>query len=76
MATERFSLPEMAFLRNELRQGCLDSHQAAELLQAFLMGRGYGVSPQVARDAAGRVGNARCSLESLRKEMESLALVI
>lgn len=76
MVSGRFSLPEIAFLRHELLHKCLDSHQAAELLQAFLTGRGYGVSPQAARDAAGRVGNARCSLESLQKEMESLALAI
>jgi hypothetical protein len=76
MGPERFSLPEMAFLRHELLQKCLDSRQAAELLQVFLMGRGYGVSPQVARDAAGRVGNVRCSVESLQKELESLALLI
>jgi len=76
MMAERFSLPEMAALRNELLQGGLDSHQAAELLQVFLMGRGYGVSPQAARDAAGRVGGAGCSIESLQKELESLALVM
>jgi hypothetical protein len=75
MMAERFSIPEMAALRNELLQG-LDSHQAAELLQVFLMGRGYGVSPQAARDAASRVGGAGCSLESLQKELEHLALVM
>ena len=76
MMAQRFSLPEMAFLRNELRQGAMDSLQAAELLQVFLMGRGYGVSPQAARDAASRVGGTRCSIESLHKELESLALVM
>ena len=54
---------------------CLDSHQAAELLQAFLTGRGYGVSPQAARDAAGRVGNARASSSS-QKENGGSALAI
>ena len=74
MMAERFNLREMAALRYELRQGGMDSRQAAELLQVFLMGRGYGVSPQAARDAASRVGGARCSIESLHKELESLAL--
>ncbi len=54
---ERFSSTELTALRNDLLQGGLvDSHEAAELLQVFLMGRGYGVSPQAALDAdwAGR----------------------
>ena len=52
---ERFSVNELTALRNDLLQGGLiDSREAAELLQVFLMGRGYGVSPQAAFDAAGR----------------------
>ncbi len=74
MMAERFNLREMAALRYELRQGGMDSRQAAELLQVFLMGRGYGVSPQAARDAASRVSGTRCSIELLHKELESLAL--
>ena len=36
---------ELAALRNDLMQGgMIDSRDAAELLQVFLMGRGYGVS--------------------------------
>jgi hypothetical protein len=76
VVTKRFSLLEMLFLRQELLQKCLDSRQAAEVLQVFLMGHGYGVSPQGAREAAGRVGGRGCSLESLQKELESLALAI
>ena len=53
---ERFTTTELASLRSDLLQsGMLDSREAAELLQVFLMGRGYGVSPQAAMDAAGRV---------------------
>ena len=49
---ERFSSTELTALRNDLLQGGLiDSREAAELLQVFLMGRGYGVSPQAAMDA-------------------------
>ena len=47
---ERFSSTELTALRNDLLQGgMIDSRNAAELLQVFLMGRGYGVSPQAAR---------------------------
>ena len=38
---ERFTVMELAALRNDLLQGgMIDSRDAAELLQVFLMGRG------------------------------------
>ncbi len=73
---EKFSSPELAALRSELLHSNLDSRQAAELFQMFLMGRGYGVSPQAAWDAATRVGGAGCSLESLQQELEKIAMVM
>ena len=74
---ERFTSVELASLRSDLLQGgMIDSREAAELLQVFLMGRGYGVSPQAALDAAGRVEMAGCSLPVLRHELENLALVM
>lgn len=77
MFKERFSVPELTALRNDLIQGGLiDSREAAELLQVFLMGRGYGVSPEAAFDAASRVEMAGCSLPVLQHELEGLALVM
>jgi hypothetical protein len=74
---DRFSVMELAALRNDLMQGgMLDSRDAAELLQVFLMGRGYGVSPEAALDAAGRVEISGCSLPVLQRELEGLALVM
>jgi hypothetical protein len=74
---ERFTSMELASLRSDLLQGgMIDSREAAELLQVFLMGRGYGVSPQAALDAAGRVEMAGCSLPVLQLELENLALVM
>ena len=74
---ERFTATELTALRNDLLQGgMLDSREAAELLQVFLMGRGYGVSPQAAMDAAGRVEMAGCSMPVLQFELENLALVM
>ncbi len=74
---ERFSTTELAALRNDLLQGGFaDSREAAELLQVFLMGRGYGVSPQAAMDAAGRVEMAGCAMPVLQHELENLALVM
>lgn len=74
---ERFSNTELAALRSDLMQGgLLDSREAAELLQVFLMGRGYGVSPQAALDAASRVEMSGCALPVLQQELEDLALVM
>jgi hypothetical protein len=74
---ETFTVTELAALRNDLIQGgMVDSRDAAELLQVFLMGRGYGVSQQAALDAAGRVEISGCSLPVLRRELEGLALVM
>ena len=73
---ERFSVTELAALRNDLLQGGLaDSREAAELVQIFMMGRGYGVSPQAARDAVSRVEMSDSALPVLQKELEGLALV-
>lgn len=74
---DRFSVTELTALRNDLLEGgLLDSFEAAELLQVFLMGRGYGVSPQAAMDAAGRVEMSGCSIPVLQHELEGLALVM
>jgi len=63
-------------LRNELIGGGLDTVQSGEVLQLFLMGHGYGVSQEAARDAAGRMGSSTCSLETMHQELERLALVM
>jgi hypothetical protein len=74
---DRFTVTELAALRSDLLQGgMIDSYEAAELLQVFLMGRGYGVSPKAALDAAGRVEMAGCALPVLQHELENLALVM
>ena len=74
---DRFTATELAALRCDLLQcGMIDSYEAAELLQVFLMGRGYGVSPKAALDAAGRVEMAGCALPVLQYELENLALVM
>ncbi|MFY9908846.1 MAG: hypothetical protein WCF22_14115 [Candidatus Sulfotelmatobacter sp.] len=74
---DRFTATELAALRSDLLQGgMIDSYEAAELLQVFLMGRGYGVSPKAALDAAGRVEMAGCALPVLQHELENLAMVM
>jgi len=74
---DRFTVTELNALRSDLLQsGMMDSREAAELLQVFLMGRGYGVSQAAALDAAGRVEMAGCALPVLQHELENLALVM
>ncbi len=76
MTAEKFTTLELAALRNELvENGFVDVRQAGEVLQVFLMGRGYGVSPEAAIDAAARVEGAGCSIAVIEKELQSLALV-
>ncbi|HUO17573.1 MAG TPA: hypothetical protein VMX38_21500 [Verrucomicrobiae bacterium] len=74
---DRFTVAELSALRNDLLQGgMIDSYEAAELLQVFLIGRGYGVSAKDALDAAGRVEMAGCALPVLQHELENLAMVM
>jgi hypothetical protein len=75
MTAEKFSTMELAALRNELVENGFDTRQAGEVLQIFLMGRGYGVSPEAAIDAAARVEGAGCSIAVIERELQSLALV-
>lgn len=75
MMVEKFSGPELAALRSELLQGELDSRDAAELLQIFLIGRGYGVSPEAARDAISKVEGSGCSLKVIQQELDRIAMV-
>jgi hypothetical protein len=63
--------------RNDLIHDFLiGSCEAAELLQVFLTGRGFGASPEAARDAVGRVERSGCSTPVLQRELEDLALVM
>ena len=73
---EKFAATDLSTLREELMQSGLDSWQAAELIGAFLNGRGYGVSNHAARGAASRIESVGCSLQCMQEELEKLALVM
>jgi hypothetical protein len=75
MMVEKFSVPELNLLRNELQSSGLDSRDAAEVLQVFLIGRGYGVSPEAALDAIQKVEGSGCSLEVIQRELDRIAMV-
>lgn len=73
---EKFAANELVGLRTELLQSGVDSWQAAELVTAFLSGRGYGVNPMTVREAALRLEGNACSLECMQQELERVAYVM
>ena len=73
---EKFSTTELAGLRTELMQSGIDSWQAAEVLSGFLTGRGYGVSPEKARDAIARLECGGRDLDCMQHELEGLGFVM
>ncbi len=75
MMVEKFSVPELTALRSELLQG-FDSRDAAELIQLFLAGHGYGVSAEEARNAVTKANLISGSLEAFQHELENIALVM
>ncbi len=76
MMVEKFSSTELTALRHELLQSGTDSWDAARMLQMFLAGRGYGVSPEAALDAASKVEGAGCAIDVIQKELEGIAMVM
>jgi hypothetical protein len=73
---EKFPAAELAGLRTELLQSGVDSWQAAELVTAFLAGRGYGVNPVMVREAVVRLEGAACSVECMQMELERVAYMM
>ena len=73
---EKFPIADLTGLREELMQSGLDSWQAADLISAFLSGRGYGVSNNDARTAASKIEAVGCSLKCMQEELERVALVM
>lgn len=73
---EKFTTKDIADLRIELQQSGLDSWQAAELVSSFLSTRGYGISSDGARSAVARIDPAICNLDSMKAELERLALFV
>ena len=76
MATAKFTTMELQSLRKELLQSSLDTWQSAELVSSFLMGRGYGVSRELAADAASIIEGNKCNLLCMEQELERIALVM
>jgi len=71
---EKFTLPELTALRSELLQSGLASTDAAEVLQLFVAGRGYGISTEAAVNVMSQLG-AGLPLEAVQQELDRVALV-
>jgi hypothetical protein len=73
---EQFSATQLGNLRTALMDSAIDSWQAADVLSTFLTGRGYGVSPQGARDAIARLEGTDRALDSMQEELERVAVMM
>jgi hypothetical protein len=73
---EQFSATQLRNLRTALMDSGIDSWQAADVLSNFLTGRGYGVSPQRARDAIARLEGTDRALDCMQEELERVAVVM
>ena len=73
--TEKFSSDDLRSLRSHLVQLGADYAGASEVIQAFTSDHGYGISPESARLAALQFGMAKCSLDSIRRALNSAALL-
>jgi len=80
MATEskvqKFSMSELTNLRNELLEAQIDTWQAADVVSAFLVGRGYGANTLTIRDAVTRLDAFSGSMDAMQEALESMAYVM
>ncbi|HTC94201.1 MAG TPA: hypothetical protein VK699_12245 [Terriglobales bacterium] len=72
----KFTAAEVATFRRDLLDSGLDWCQTAEVIRAFIINHGYGVSTETAMEAARRIDGAGCNLDFVHKELETLALVM
>jgi hypothetical protein len=70
----KFTQEDVADLHSDLLSSGLDNWQAAELITSFLAARGYGVSTEGARHVASHLDASNSSLETMRHELEQIAL--
>ncbi len=73
---EKFSMSELTNLRNELLESRTDTWQAAAVVSAFLVGRGYGVDTRAMRDAVIRLDAFGGSMDAMQEVLEAVAYVM
>jgi hypothetical protein len=79
---EKFSMSELANLRTELQEYRSDSWQTADVVSAFLVGRGYGVDMARVRKAVSMTDaftgpvNQLQEVDAMQAALESVAFVM
>ena len=79
---EKFSISELANLRSQLQEYRTDSWQAADVVSAFLVGRGYGVNMTTMRQAVAMMdafnwpANEVQSMNAMQAALEAVAYVM
>lgn len=73
---EKFTEQEVSTVCHGLLHGEMDTWQAAEFLQIFFTGHGFGLSREAAVRAAALMGSSGCDMEVVRRELDRLALVM
>ena len=73
---EKFSISELTRLRNELLEARIDTWLAADVVSAFLVGRGYGVDTATIRDAVTSLDAFIGSTDAMQKALEAVAYVM
>jgi len=73
---EKFSMSELTNLRNELLESRIDSWQAADVVSAFLAGRGYGVDTLTIRETVSRLDAFSGSTDAMQAALEAVAYVM
>ena len=76
MLTEKFTKADVSALREELQERLSGPFEIAEILRAFLINRGYGVSSDNALAAASKVGASGCSSSAIQQQLEAVAWVM
>lgn len=72
---EKFEAADLEALRRQLLDLGADYYCASEVIQAFLNGRGYGISPESARVTALEFGRTGFSLDSIGIALGRAAMV-
>ena len=72
----KFSTTDITTLRRELLERELDCFQIAEVVTAFVASHGYGISREMALNAANLIEQRHRNVESLQRELEISALAM
>jgi hypothetical protein len=73
---EKFTPSELTKLRSEMMKCKMDSWQVADMVSAFLAGRGYGVNANAMRTAIPHMAMLGGSHESMQATLETFVYVM